>query len=102
MARSAMSAGNGLPCQPFLSSTSEKPLPLMVLARITVGRPPAVSPASVIALSMAARSCPSTVSTRAPNASIRRAYCGRSQPTSVWPRWPSRLTSAIAIRFDSR
>ena len=41
IARSAMSGGNGLPCQPFLFSTSEKPLPLIVLARITVGWLPA-------------------------------------------------------------
>ena len=35
-----MSGGNGLPCQSGLSSTSENPLPLMVLARITVGWSP--------------------------------------------------------------
>ena len=73
IARSAMSCGNGLPCQPFLFSTSEKPRPLIVLARITVGWLLAGSVATVIALSTAARSCPSTLSTRAPNASIRRA-----------------------------
>ncbi len=101
MARSAMSAGNGLPCQPFLFSTSEKPLPLMVLARITVGWLPAVSAATVIALSMAARSWPSTVSTsRAERlASAVRTPGGPGRRRT--PRWPSRLTSAIAIKFDS-
>ena len=43
IACSAMSGGNGLPCQPSLFSTSENPLPLMVLARITVGWLPDVS-----------------------------------------------------------
>ena len=37
-----MSGGNGLPCQPSRSSTSEKPRPLMVRARITVGWSPVV------------------------------------------------------------
>ena len=33
------SSFSGLPCQPFLFSRKETPLPLMVLARITVGAP---------------------------------------------------------------
>ena len=73
MARSAMSAGKGLPCQPFLSSTSENPRPLMVRASTTVGWLPAVSPAVARAWSISARSCPSMVRTRAPNAAARRA-----------------------------
>ena len=37
IARLAMSSGSALPCQPSLFSISEKPLPLMVRARIIVG-----------------------------------------------------------------
>ena len=37
IARSAMSGGSALPCQPSLFSISENPLPLIVLAMITVG-----------------------------------------------------------------
>ncbi len=37
MACSAMSLGSALPCQPFLFSISGKPLPLIVLAMISVG-----------------------------------------------------------------
>ena len=73
MARAAMSGGNGWPCQPFLFSTSENPRPLMVRARITVGWLPVRSVAVAIASSISARSWPLTVSTRAPNASARRA-----------------------------
>ena len=74
IARSAMSGGNGLPCQSGLSSTSENPLPLTVLARITVGFVPlALSAASASAWSISARSCPSMTSTWAPNAAARRA-----------------------------
>src|SRR5216683_1002750 len=43
IARSAMSGGRALPCQPSLFSISEKPLPLTVLAMITVGLPVADS-----------------------------------------------------------
>src|SRR5216684_7960393 len=39
IARSAMSGGSALPCQPSLFSISGKPLPLMVLAKTTVGLP---------------------------------------------------------------
>ena len=39
MARTAMSGGRTTPCHPSLFSISENPLPLIVLARITVGRP---------------------------------------------------------------
>jgi hypothetical protein len=43
IARSAMSGGSVFPCQPSLFSISEKPLPLIVLAMITVGLPVAES-----------------------------------------------------------
>lgn len=47
IARSAMSARKGLPCQSGLSSTSENPRPLMVLATITAGCPLVVSSSAV-------------------------------------------------------
>ena len=79
MARSAMSGGSGLPCQSSRSSTSEKPRPLIVRARMTGGWSAARSPASASAWSMAATSWPSMANTRAPNASMRRGYASRSQ-----------------------
>ena len=61
MARSAVSAGSALPCQPFLSSSSGTPLALTVRARITLGRSGS-DRASLSARSMAARSWPSMTS----------------------------------------
>ena len=58
IARSAMSGGSGLPCQPSLFSISENPLPLTVLAMMMVGLSVFES-ASPNALSTEARSCPS-------------------------------------------
>ncbi len=72
MARSAMSGGNALPCQPFLSSISGTPLALIVRARITVGCSPP-SAAVAMARSMAAGSWPSTTRDRQPNACTRAA-----------------------------
>ena len=71
MARSAMSGGSTLPCQPSLFSISEKPLPLIVLAMITVGLPVADS-ACPYARSTAVTSCPSITIGKHPNASTRR------------------------------
>ncbi len=69
-----MSGGNGLPCQSGLFSTSEKPLPLTVLAMMTVGLSPATwLAASVKAWSMMLRSCPSISMVRAPKAMARSA-----------------------------
>ena len=71
IARSAMSGGNAFPCQPSLFSISVKPLPLMVLAMITVGLP-VLDSASPKARSMAAMSCPSITIGKQPNDSTRR------------------------------
>ena len=70
MARSAMSGGSALPCQPSLLAISLKPLPLTVRAMITVGLPVA-SRAAPRALSIAAGSWPSITTAVQPNASTR-------------------------------
>ena len=89
IARSAMSGGNGLPCQPSLFSTSENPLPLMVLARITVG--------------WLAQRCPPRRSSPCrwrPGRARRRSAPGRRTPPSGarTPRCPSRGRSRRAGR----
>jgi hypothetical protein len=71
-ARSAMSLGRALPCQPFSSSISGTPLPLMVLARMTVGWS-GHDLARVSASSIAEMSWPSMTRGWAPKASTRRA-----------------------------
>ncbi len=71
MARSAMSGGSALPCQPSLFSISENPLPLMVLAMMIVGLPVLDSELPK-ARSMAACSWPSMTIGTQPNDSARR------------------------------
>ena len=78
MARSAISGGNGLPCQPSASSTSEKPRPLRVRARMTVG----CSPLRLESL-------------EAPSPEEQR---GRRLATRVWGgTWPVLLAIAIVL-----
>ena len=67
---SATSSGSGLPCQPFLSSTSGTPLPLMVRARMTVGT--CDRSASAKASSICSGSWPSITTALQPNDSTRR------------------------------
>ena len=72
----------------------------MVFATITVGTP-VVEIASAYAWSTASTSCPSISIAFQPKALARFAYESRSQPCIVSPRWPSRLTSMIAVRLSS-
>ena len=65
-------SSRGLPCLPGWSSTALTPLPFLVRANSTLGRP-VVDTASAYAASMASMSCPSTVMACHPNASARAA-----------------------------
>src|SRR6185437_14252570 len=99
IARCAMSSGSGFPCQSGSFSTSENPLPLTVRAMMTVGR--SARAAASYAAVISSTSCPSIVSERQPNAVTRCAYRSTSQPYSVAPVWPSRLTSRITVKLSS-
>ena len=82
---------SALPCQPFLPSANEMPLPLIVRARIIVGRP-LVRRASSSASRISARSWPSTMMACHP----KRLPPGRERVHVVLPL----RRAALAERVD--